>query len=150
MKQQMPREATPTEYKGITFRSKTEAVYARMFDLIGWVWEYEPEVPGWPHNPDFLVGARRLGHTCLAVIEVKPSRPTKAYLARIKKAAAAHCEGFRHVAIVLYGNPWEGSEVSSISMRDGEWQPASEVSGMMHFLQEALKHRFDLENPSLS
>ncbi len=34
-------KAIPTTYNGIEFRSKLEAKYARAFDLLGIVWEYE-------------------------------------------------------------------------------------------------------------
>ena len=34
-------KAIPTTYKGIEFRSKLEARYARAFDKLGIVWEYE-------------------------------------------------------------------------------------------------------------
>lgn len=37
-------EAIPTEYKGIMFKSKSEAIVARGFDLAGLLWKYEPEV----------------------------------------------------------------------------------------------------------
>lgn len=36
-----PKDAIPTQYKGITMRSRFEANVARMFDLLGWPWDYE-------------------------------------------------------------------------------------------------------------
>ncbi len=36
-------KSIPTRYKNILFRSKLEADWARCFDRIGVVWEYEPE-----------------------------------------------------------------------------------------------------------
>lgn len=48
------RFSTPTLYRGINFRSRLEARWAAMFDLLGWTWEYEPETPG-AYIPDFLV-----------------------------------------------------------------------------------------------
>lgn len=60
----MEIEAKPTEYRGIMFRSKLEATWARFFDVIGVDWEYEPaQLPGWV--PDFLVAGWWLA-------EVKP------------------------------------------------------------------------------
>ena len=44
----------PTIYKGITFRSRLEARWAAMFDILGWAWEYEPESDGF-YIPDFLL-----------------------------------------------------------------------------------------------
>lgn len=61
-------KARPTEYSGIHFRSRLEAVWASFFDEMGWVWEYEPDVGG-AYIPDFLLhgtGDRRV------YVEVKP------------------------------------------------------------------------------
>lgn len=59
---------TPTVYKDIRFRSRLEARWAAMFDVLGWAWEYEPEVEG-RYIPDFLlhgIGDRTV------YVEVKP------------------------------------------------------------------------------
>lgn len=49
--------AIPTVYKGIQFRSRTEARWAAFFDRVGWVWEYEPyDLSGW--IPDFAIRLR--------------------------------------------------------------------------------------------
>lgn len=46
--------AIPTAYGGVNFRSRLEARWAAMFDLLGWRWEYEPlDLDG--YIPDFLV-----------------------------------------------------------------------------------------------
>ena len=69
--------AHPTTYAGTRFRSRLEARWAAMFDLIGWHWEYEPvDLPGWV--PDFYVRfpcrhSECSGHHELYV-EVKPYR----------------------------------------------------------------------------
>ena len=56
----------PTTYKGIRFRSRLEARWAVMFDLVGFRWEYEPfDMPGW--IPGFL-----LRFTRSTLVEVKP------------------------------------------------------------------------------
>ena len=49
-------KAIPTTYKGITFRSRVEARWARFFDEIEIKWEYEREgfvLPCGPYLPDF-------------------------------------------------------------------------------------------------
>lgn len=46
----------PTRYKGILFRSRTEARWAVFFDEIGYEWEYEKEgfeLPSGRYLPDF-------------------------------------------------------------------------------------------------
>lgn len=61
-------KAHPTVYNGVRFRSRLEARWACVFDLLGWRWTYEPiDLNGWV--PDFgLMGAS--GRYCL--VEVKP------------------------------------------------------------------------------
>lgn len=58
-----------TVYREITFRSRLEARWAAMFDILGWAWEYEPETDGSGYIPDFLLH----GHAGRKVfVEVKP------------------------------------------------------------------------------
>lgn len=60
--------AHPTEYAGVTFRSRLEARWAAFFDLCKWKWEYEPvDLKVWV--PDFRVKILE-GETLL--VEVKP------------------------------------------------------------------------------
>lgn len=55
-----------TRYAGVAFRSRLEAKWAAMFDLLGWRWSYEPvDFNGWV--PDFSIHAE-----CLTYVEVKP------------------------------------------------------------------------------
>jgi hypothetical protein len=45
----------PTMYAGVNFRSRLEARWAAMFNVLGIDWAYEPiDLPGW--IPDFRVG----------------------------------------------------------------------------------------------
>ena len=58
-----------TFYNGIKFRSRLEAKWACLFDLLKWEWEYEPfDLNGW--IPDFIVYGRREE----ILIEIKPIR----------------------------------------------------------------------------
>ncbi len=75
------RPPTPTEYKGVLFRSKTEACYAVAIDVLpGWSWRYEPAEfttsDGW--TPDFLISVPRMRNYWRA--EIKPSEPTQTYI----------------------------------------------------------------------
>lgn len=63
----MNMNAIPTRYAGVQFRSRLEAKWAAMFDLLGFTWEYEPiDLNG--YIPDFVlpVGEQPL------LVEVKP------------------------------------------------------------------------------
>jgi hypothetical protein len=58
--------AIETKYGGVRFRSRLEAKWAAMFDLLGWDWTYEPcDFNGW--IPDFAIHGK-----ALVYVEVKP------------------------------------------------------------------------------
>ncbi len=59
----------PTTYAAVRFRSRLEARWAALFDLLHWRWEYEPLDL---HNyiPDFILGFPAGEH----LVEVKPER----------------------------------------------------------------------------
>jgi hypothetical protein len=59
-------KSVETVYSGVTFRSRLEAKWAAMFDLLNWRWEYEPlEFDGW--FPDFVIIGKKQ-----VFVEVKP------------------------------------------------------------------------------
>ena len=58
----------PTNYRGVRFRSRLEARWAALFDLLGWKWEYEPiDLAG--YIPDFILDFR----PGPVLVEVKPA-----------------------------------------------------------------------------
>ena len=73
-------KAIPTKYHGVEFRSRLEARYALMFDMLDIKWEYEPEGFDLPKKewylPDFylpevyLRSSKKVG----VYFEVKPSK----------------------------------------------------------------------------
>lgn len=68
-------KAIPTKYKGITFRSRTEAKWAYFFDLLGIAWQYEPEgydLNGLWYLPDFLLWSLDECFDNRIFVEVKP------------------------------------------------------------------------------
>lgn len=60
-------KAIETKFKSFLFRSRLEAKWAAMFELLEWKWDYEPiDFNGW--IPDFAIyGAKRTVY-----VEVKP------------------------------------------------------------------------------
>lgn len=66
----MKIQAIPTTYAGVNFRSRLEARWAAMFDLLGLEWDYEPpiDLAGW--IPDFSIATPVLP----VYVEVKPKR----------------------------------------------------------------------------
>jgi hypothetical protein len=101
-------KARPTEYKGVVYRSKSEALFARWLELreevTGFV--YEPDFPLEEWSPDFLFWSIRkpsgyafleklvacydkiesvnwsLPSLSLVYVEYKPAMPTQTYLDR--------------------------------------------------------------------
>jgi hypothetical protein len=90
--------AIETRYSGINFRSRLEARWAAMFDLLGWGWTYEPtDFKGW--IPDFAIH----GEKEIIYVEVKPVGDFPEEVAN--KLAASGCPG--DVLIVgMLGPTW--------------------------------------------
>jgi hypothetical protein len=65
----MCRNAIPTCYRGINFRSRLEAKWAAFFDELRWNWQYEPvDFNGW--IPDFSIKCN--SDNLITYVEVKP------------------------------------------------------------------------------
>jgi hypothetical protein len=76
-------EGIPTEIDGFRCRSRLEATWAAMFDLLGWDYDYEPfDLPGW--IPDFI-----LKGALPVLVEVKPIVTMDEALEYAPKIAAA-------------------------------------------------------------
>lgn len=118
-------KARPTEYKGIRFRSKSEAVFARCLDLspVASGWIYEPFTGmDVPHQWDFSVVVEEhcICHACRQhtsktkhlLIELKPSEPTRTYIDELigktrETAETRKAEGIREDTYIVWGSPWE-------------------------------------------
>lgn len=117
----MGRKGIPTiGERGLRFRSRLEATWARMFTLLNWPWEYEPfDLDG--YIPDFVL---TFGKSPL-LVEVKPE-VCVAHLAQ-------HCEkvdksGWEREALIVGTNIWEAEDswfpVLGLLKERGEWAPA--------------------------
>jgi hypothetical protein len=94
----MSRKAIPTVYKSIEFRSRLEAKWAIMFDLLGWSWEYEPiDLNG--YIPDFHVDFGKDQF----FIEIKPHMTNTALMPALDKASAALGDDADETILVLGG-----------------------------------------------
>lgn len=114
-----------TEYKGIVFDSKSEAVFARALDLADQDWIYHP-LTHCGHEWDFLLfplhlknvfqGLQIGGKTFLSsrslyrpyskpmLIEYKPSAPTRTYIDNLTNQMRQDPVE----SVVVWGNPWDG------------------------------------------
>ena len=149
-------KAIPTEYKGIRFRSKSEAIFARAMDLAGIeAWEYEPATFD-GYTPDFLVSAKVPamilddGHDLILswLIEYKPSTPSSAYIEKFKSVRFP--ESIDH-AFIFYGSPY--SDNGSFGVIESRSPSRSEEAAMwvlfvtpvVNKMTEAMNYRFDLK-----
>jgi hypothetical protein len=115
-----------TEYMGVVFDSKSEAVFARTLHLLGHEYVYHPnEHCG--HVWDFLVFRKPfwfyrshaiVGDTCYwstnqyykveapILVEYKPNAPTKTYIDNLtNKMREDPIE-----SVIVWGNPWSGPD----------------------------------------
>lgn len=73
----------PTTHAGTNFRSRLEARWAALFDLLEWKWTYEPmDADG--YIPDFLVTVG----VCKVLVEVGPCLGYDDYVAKSEKLFA--------------------------------------------------------------
>lgn len=123
-----------TEYKGIVFDSKLEAIFAKALDESGVQWERCHPIEHCNHLWDFLVYApatsvvitgngERDIHGKLdsrgikgcflrkeedpILIELKPSMPTETYVQNLRDNWEVYGESSPQKAAVVYGNPYE-------------------------------------------
>lgn len=88
-------EARPTQFKGVNFKSKTEAMFALILDVskqeypIPSRWCYEEKRFKTPNGyiPDFVnyYSEQPFLSDFISLIEVKPTYPTAAYLKHLEK-----------------------------------------------------------------
>jgi hypothetical protein len=95
------RNAIPTHYAGVQFRSRLEAKWAAMFDLLEWDWEYEPFDLDF-YVPDFVLKFHRP-----ILVEVKPWLKT---------------DDARAVQAALDLQPWDG-EILIAGSQIGNFAP---------------------------
>lgn len=78
--------ALQTTYRGITYRSRTEARWAVFFDHMGWRVNYEPEgvtIEGTRYLPDFYLPEFKTW------VEVKGDKPTEGEIRKCRTLARA-------------------------------------------------------------
>lgn len=112
--------AIPTEYNGTRYRSRLEARWAAMFDLLGWAPDYEPGdgAGGW--IPDFqLSGSLTLGVHDYVAVEVKPAAsPTHMLL--LEACVKVDRSGWQGPALVLGSSPFFDGVAQAQPVRFGD------------------------------
>lgn len=159
------KKPVPTEYKGIVFKSKSEAIFARCidlwlasrYDLVG-SYVYEP-VDWWiaqmDYVPDFdlMTHLHNQNHRSTTLIEYKPVKPTDAYMNKLAERAeylfvmSADKQISDFDFFVCYGNAYDGYlEAVGYDVQAGFFVTnASWFSDqILPFIDKAKSHRFDL------
>ena len=142
-------EAIPTEYCGVKFRSKSEAIFARGLEFRQFIWQYEPwwwNVKGW--TPDFWAIRQSVtSHINVSLlIEYKPRIVTDTYkdllLKRFHDLGQQTCG---HLCVLACGN-WFDKEYDTFYISDaGKWKRCEKELQLFQFIEEAAKFRFDLQ-----
>lgn len=148
-------EARPTEYKGVVFKSKSEAIVARGFDLAGALWEYEPKrCMVDKYIPDFLVVIKEKiykSNTIVSyLVEYKPAPINgtyENYLFDKAKKLEDKCS-----FILLVGSPFNDDGIRTYIPDIGIYEDYGVkvftdyeyCDWMYSFWEEAKKYRFDL------
>lgn len=92
--------AIPTQYNGVSFRSRLEARWAMFFDLVSLSWEYEPEAfndgKGTLYLPDFWLPEPEL------FVEIKP---TVDCLSDAREKLMTACSARSSCGFVFAGSP---------------------------------------------
>jgi hypothetical protein len=108
----------PTSYRGYQMRSRTEARWAAMFDLLGWSWEYEP-FDGDGYIPDFvLMGAEPV------LVEVKPGVLLDELEPHASKVLSGIKEFWRHDVLIVGSGPFPVNNVTDVTDTYADWHPA--------------------------
>lgn len=92
------RSGIPTVYGATRFRSRLEARYAALFDVLEWPWVYEP-IDAEGYIPDFLIQGERP-----MFVEVGPCITRADYTDKSEKADAA-IEDLRQDVLVVGASP---------------------------------------------
>ena len=162
----MEHKAIPTNYKGVTYRSKSEAIFAKALDLffssrsdLQGSYCYEP-IDWWiapmDYTPDFdlVVKMEKDNHRSTTLIEYKPSEPSSSYLHRLEKIAyKAHELAVERMipdfAVWLaYGNAYD--DYLTILEYDihvrAFFQYRDDFSDkLLHCMRQAKSYRFDIK-----
>ena len=147
---------TPTEYKGIRFRSKSEAVFAYAIEQsrVG-IWVYEPflSLPLDGYTPDFLLCIKSQKSIGAFLIELKPSKPTDTYIEecerRFTELTIRQDTGWLFPCCsLIYGTPFDDRFDGYKCMlwsKIGRWEEFGFSSLTKHAIA-GTRHRFDLRD----
>lgn len=142
-----PLTPIPTEYMGVRFRSKSEAIFARSLDLNQILWEYEPKewttMDLW--RPDFKASWCHQQHKiAFALIEYKPRNVTNTYLENKYSQLKDIRQYLYGISVwVACGNAFDAQRLLyGLDIETG-WK-CFENPPLFRKIEEAARYRFDL------
>lgn len=152
-----PRKPTPTEYRGVRYRSRHEASFALLLDMQGNNFMYEPaefRVNAW--TPDFVTW-RTAGHVPglqfprFTVIELKPVRPTLTYAQGLANNVQVLQQRFGKRLLIgrlVYGDLWKPETMMVVTFFESDKVCLGQQQLMIRPEEaaEIKSYRFDLEN----
>lgn len=151
------KQAIPTDFMGVRFRSKSEAMFANVLEHLGNGWIYEPNfLTVGDYTPDFVFFTKKPNDLTKAnIVEYKPCKPTQAYFDRIAEIAPKIISKLGNMpcgmAIISF-NFFENSQLDAWSYMHGKWKPLPFRMWPDELLDSVKSYRYDLEciavNPS--
>ena len=156
--------ARPTEYRGIQYRSKCEAMFAMWLHLRNSddvLIEYEPE---WAVNGDYVADFAihrpawsddriAVAVTCIEVIEYKPSMPTITYcddvMKKLKELAdkeLVEIADVGEITLSIYFGSVYTNDRGRICFDGGSSYTINRTNWLTIYEKQIRDHRFDLES----
>jgi hypothetical protein len=159
------RDPVSTEYRGIQFRSKSEACFAAWLDWLKdntkhgkqMFWDYEPPelIMADGYQPDFrCIHHKNANAPTCSLIEYKPLMPTSTYIETTlaKLNVLAHHAAMPCDAFIFSGSFWQNDGPHTAAMfwlsrgsvrRESGWLHGGN-DDLWHIRQRIAKTRFDL------
>lgn len=145
-------EAIPTEYKGIRFRSKSEAMFAFALSRTTLTWIYESEyfVTSDNWTPDFHLSWKGKDRIWTAALEYKPHPVTDTYRGVLSgrfEELQSRFTGLPFLGILAIGNPYDKVySVEAWDWEDGVWRCIPWlVNDIFNRIESALLYRFEFK-----
>lgn len=144
--------AIPTEFKGVRFRSKSEAQFAWALEQSRILWKYEPKFFVASDNwvPDFHLCWPGKSELWNAALEYKPQAVTDTYrtiLAGRFEEVQSRLTGLPFLGILAIGNAYDKQyEVQCWDWDKAEWRDMRWLKDLIfNHLPSALNYRFEFK-----
>lgn len=145
-------KAVKTEYRGVVFDSKSEAIFARAMNLASCRWLYHPKPFNGHPFPDYGAKEIVLGDMVysfvqytpkpLVLVEYKPKRPTDTYIKNLEASIVNE----KIDGMIVYGDPFNREEYTEIVLGDLRDTTRKVLPVYLTHAMRAMEYRFDLRH----